>query len=362
MRQNRENARWAAPAAGSPAARSARCIAGIDPVGALVAVNSLAAGARDRTVVAYVAVMVVTTTLSGTPVSIDVASPVRVCGARHARSLHDEARSTDHVRTERAARSRRRTRPWRHAGGRPDDAAGAGDAGAAPAAAVPELPDVRGDRNLALRRAGPGLVLERFVTGEHTGTHFDAPVHWITGKDLPDNRVDTLPPGKFVGSGLRDRRLRRGRPTTPTYCLTPERILAWEAEHGRIPAGAWVLLRTDWSQRTDPADYLNVGEDGPHTPGWTADCIRFLIEERDILGGGVETVGTDAGQAFGFDPPFPFHNLCTAPADSAWPASATSTSSSHRRDRHRRAPETRQRLRQPGPGDRPGGRLTGIDF
>src|SRR5688500_3771035 len=46
---------------------------------------------------------------------------------------------------------------------------------------------------------GPAWYWNSFVTGEHTGTHFDAPVHWVTGKDLPDNRVDTLPPGKFVG-------------------------------------------------------------------------------------------------------------------------------------------------------------------
>ena len=46
---------------------------------------------------------------------------------------------------------------------------------------------------------GPGWYWNAFVTGEHTGTHFDAPVRWVTGKDLTDNRVDTLPPARFVG-------------------------------------------------------------------------------------------------------------------------------------------------------------------
>ncbi|MEA2514556.1 MAG: hypothetical protein QOJ59_4043, partial [Thermomicrobiales bacterium] len=139
-------------------------------------------------------------------------------------------------------------------------------------------------------------------------THFDAPVHWITGKDFPDNRVDTLPPARFVGPAcVID--VSAEVAANPDYCLTPERVETWEAEHGRVPAGAWVLLRTDWSKRTDPADYLNVGDDGPHTPGWTADCVRLLAHERDVLGGGVETVGTDAGQAFAFDPAFPFHHL-----------------------------------------------------
>src|SRR5271168_3180606 len=44
---------------------------------------------------------------------------------------------------------------------------------------------------------GPAWYWNAFETGEHTGTHFDAPVHWITGKDLPDSSVDRIPPKKF---------------------------------------------------------------------------------------------------------------------------------------------------------------------
>src|SRR5580704_3643528 len=46
---------------------------------------------------------------------------------------------------------------------------------------------------------GPAWYWNAFETGEHTGTHFDAPVHWISGKDLPNNTVDTIPPAQFVG-------------------------------------------------------------------------------------------------------------------------------------------------------------------
>jgi kynurenine formamidase len=94
----------------------------------------------------------------------------------------------------------------------------------------------------------------------------------------------------------------------PDFLLTPDRIRSWEAEHGRVPAGAWVLLRTDWSRRTDPGAFLNVAEDGPHSPGFRKDASELLVD-RDILGVGVETVGTDAGQAATFDPPFPNHNI-----------------------------------------------------
>ena len=90
------------------------------------------------------------------------------------------------------------------------------------------------------------------------------------------------------------------------FLLTPERLESWESEHGRIPRGAWVLLRTGWSRRTGEA-FINVREDGPHTPGFDARTSTLLAHDRDVLGVGVETIGTDAGQAGTFVPPFPNH-------------------------------------------------------
>ena len=83
-------------------------------------------------------------------------------------------------------------------------------------------------------------------------------------------------------------------------------VEAWEAKHGKIPAGSWLLLRTDWSKR-DPRAYANLQEDGAHTPGPGPDVVKWLVEERDIHGFGTETIGTDAGQAHHFVPPFPAH-------------------------------------------------------
>lgn len=155
---------------------------------------------------------------------------------------------------------------------------------------------------------GPAWYWKTIHLGEHTGTHFDAPVHWITGRDLPDNTTDAIPARRFIGPAcVID--VSADCAADPDFLLTPERILAWEAEHGRIPAGAWVLLRTDWSKRTDPRAFFNADETGPHTPGFHKDASALLAHERDILGVGVETVGTDAGQAGGFDPPFPNHAI-----------------------------------------------------
>ena len=66
-----------------------------------------------------------------------------------------------------------------------------------------------------------------------------------------------------------------------------------------------MLIRSDWSKRTNPDEFLNVREDGPHTPGWDADAVPFLAKERNVRGVGVETVGTDAGPGVQIHAGFP---------------------------------------------------------
>ena len=154
---------------------------------------------------------------------------------------------------------------------------------------------------------GPAWYWNAFETGEHTGTHFDAPVHWISGRDLENNTVDKIPVQKFVGPAcVIDVSAQVN--ANADFLLTVEDVKRWEAQHGRIPAGAWVLLRTGWSKR-GAKEYINAAPDGPHTPGWEKACSQFLAQERDVLGVGVETVGTDAGQAAKFDPPFSNHYI-----------------------------------------------------
>jgi len=154
---------------------------------------------------------------------------------------------------------------------------------------------------------GPAWYWNTLTMGEHTGTHFDAPVHWITGKDLPDNTCDSIPARRFIGPAcVID--VERDVERNPDYLVSPARIEGWEAEHGRIQPGAWVLLRTGWSRRS-PDEYQNIGPDGPHSPGFDPNASRLLAQDRDVLGVGVETIGTDAGQAGTFEPPFPNHSI-----------------------------------------------------
>lgn len=89
--------------------------------------------------------------------------------------------------------------------------------------------------------------------------------------------------------------------------MTKAHILDWEKDHGRIPAGNWVSLHSGWGNQTGAA-YANIDAEGAHTPGPDAEAIRFLVEERDILGLGTETIGTDWGQAGHLMPPYPAHH------------------------------------------------------
>ena len=155
---------------------------------------------------------------------------------------------------------------------------------------------------------GPAWAWNNISLGEHTGTHFDAPVHWVTGKDLPQSALDTIPPRRFVSpANVID--CAREADADADFLLTPEAIQSWEAKHGRIAPGSWVLLLSGWSGRTDAARFLNADANGPHSPGPSVEAVKFLVEQRDVIGFGTECVGTDAGQAFRFDPPFPCHTL-----------------------------------------------------
>lgn len=155
---------------------------------------------------------------------------------------------------------------------------------------------------------GPFWAWNWLKIGEHSGTHFDAPHHWITGKDYADGYTDKIPPQNFVAPvNVIDCSAETA--ADPDFLLTAEGVKAWEAEHGEIGEGEWVVMRTDWDSRAhDEALYLNADETGPHSPGPTVDCIEYILS-KGALGWGTQCIGTDAGLAAGMEPPFPAHNL-----------------------------------------------------
>ena len=152
---------------------------------------------------------------------------------------------------------------------------------------------------------GPSWYWNNFTCCEHSGTHFDAPIHWVSGRNLANNATDSIPVEHMVAPAVVID-CSKECASNADFLLTKEFIQQWEATHGQIQPGSWVLMRTDWSKKTSAAEYQNYDEEGAHTPGPDPDAVRYLVE-RNVLGFGSEEIGTDAGQAEHLNPPHPCH-------------------------------------------------------
>lgn len=155
---------------------------------------------------------------------------------------------------------------------------------------------------------GPFFAWNWLVLGEHSGTHFDAPHHSVSGKDYADGFTDTLDVERVVApANVID--CAAACAADPDFLLTADQVKSWEREHGEISPGEWVLMRSDWDKRSeDASEFLNSDGAGPHSPGPSADCIDYLAS-KGIVGWGTQCVGIDAGQAGAMEPPFPAQNI-----------------------------------------------------
>ncbi|OIH84865.1 cyclase [Arthrobacter sp. UCD-GKA] len=154
---------------------------------------------------------------------------------------------------------------------------------------------------------GPFWKHHNIHTGEHIGTHIDAPIHWVSGREGKD--VSQLDPERLVGPAV-VLDFSEQSAADPDFLIDVEHLVAWQEEHGPFPANSWLLFRTGWDRFDhDKQAFLNLDEHGSHTPGFTAECAKWIAEELDISGVGVETVGIDAGNAGALNPPFPMHHF-----------------------------------------------------
>jgi kynurenine formamidase len=140
----------------------------------------------------------------------------------------------------------------------------------------------------------------KFSSSEHGGTHFDAPIHFAEGRQT----ADEVPLERLIGPAAVVDVVDR---VHPDYLVTVEDLEGWEAEHGPIPEGAILLLRTGWGDRwPDPLLYLGTDQKGPeavpelHFPGLSPEAAIWLVENRDIDAIGIDTPSIDYGQSADF--------------------------------------------------------------
>ncbi len=140
----------------------------------------------------------------------------------------------------------------------------------------------------------------QFATAEHGGTHLDAPFHFADGGAT----VESIPLERLVLPGI-VLDVSQSAAADPDYLVTPDDVLAWEENHGRVPKGSAVLVRTGWAARwPDALAYL--GDDTPgetgnlHFPGIGEAAARLLVEERGVGLLGIDTASVDYGQSTDF--------------------------------------------------------------
>jgi len=142
--------------------------------------------------------------------------------------------------------------------------------------------------------AKDGFVVTEYCHVGQWGTHVDAPAHFHAGLKTVDqiDPRDLLMP--LVVLDVHEQSAKNA-----DYVIGLDVVQEWEHRHGRIPAHAFVAMRTDWSKRwPDAAALANQGADGLfHYPGWSREVLKFLYENRQVAATGHETTDTDPGLA-----------------------------------------------------------------
>src|SRR4051812_30957277 len=141
---------------------------------------------------------------------------------------------------------------------------------------------------------GEGFFSEVYTHVGQWGTHVDPPAHFVKGL----RTVDQIEPKEMI-LPLAVIDVHDDVAKNADYTLTLDRVKKWEKDHGAIPAGSFVALRTDWSKRwPDAAAMDNKDAAGvAHYPGWGKEALQYLYEERKITASGHETTDTDPGLA-----------------------------------------------------------------
>lgn len=141
---------------------------------------------------------------------------------------------------------------------------------------------------------GKGFFAQRYTLVGQWGTHCDPPAHFAKGK----RTIDQIDPKEMI-LPLVVLDVHEEVAKNPDYTIRMDDVRGWEQRHGSIAEGAFVAMRSDWSKRWPDAKAMR-NEDAlgvAHYPGWSAEVLKYLYEERKITASGHETTDTDPGVA-----------------------------------------------------------------
>lgn len=143
-------------------------------------------------------------------------------------------------------------------------------------------------------REKDGFFANEITFDEHTGTHIDAPIHFVANTPT----ADRLPADRFFAP-LAVISIETRAARDADTMVTVDDLLAWEKAHGRLPRGAFVAMHSGWDARIGTPDrFLNKDAKGTmHAPGFSEEAAKFLVQQRDIVGAGVDTLSLDKAEA-----------------------------------------------------------------
>lgn len=117
------------------------------------------------------------------------------------------------------------------------------------------------------------------------GTHVDPPAHFAEGGIT----MDQIPLEQMILPlvVLDDTPY---LPRDPNHAFSVDDLRAWEQQHGRVPHGSFVALRTDMYKDWDrnPERFKRTP-----FPAWALETIKFLYEQRGVTATGHESMDTD---------------------------------------------------------------------
>ena len=142
--------------------------------------------------------------------------------------------------------------------------------------------------------ARDGFYANEITFDEHTGTHLDAPIHFVANAMT----ADRIPPDHLIAP-LAVISIKARADKDPDASVSVDDVLAWEKAHGRLPAGAFVAMYSGWDAHVgDTRRFLNAdAKNVLHFPGFSGEAAAFLVRERDVVGVGVDTLSLDKGAA-----------------------------------------------------------------
>jgi len=149
-------------------------------------------------------------------------------------------------------------------------------------------------REMVFSYAKDGFLVHLYTHVGQWGTHVDPPAHFAAGL----RTIEQISPKEMV-LPLVVLDVHESVEKNPDYTVTINDVKAWESRHGKIPAGAFVTLRTDWSKRWPNTKAMANKDAGgiSHYPGWSLEVLKYLYEDCKITASGHETTDTDPGIA-----------------------------------------------------------------